>query len=116
MKTVDFSETIATSDLKGRRSRLLIEFTKGCEGQGHFSTIYFLGVVYFVLYRAKLSGEHLQDHWSAGSTDLCYTVANILTKSYQYSITFNMLLHALFSIIFTCSIKCKNRRITITNR
>ena len=28
MKTVDFSETIAASDLKGRRSRHLIEFTK----------------------------------------------------------------------------------------
>ena len=36
MKTVDFSETIAASDLKGRRSRHLIEFTKVCEGQGHF--------------------------------------------------------------------------------
>ena len=28
MKTVDFSETIAASDLKGSRSRHLIEFTK----------------------------------------------------------------------------------------
>ena len=31
MKTVDFSETIAASDLKGRRSRHLIEFMKICE-------------------------------------------------------------------------------------
>ena len=31
MKTVDFSETIAASDLKGSRSRHLIEFMKVCE-------------------------------------------------------------------------------------
>ena len=40
MKTVDFSKTIAASDLKSRRSRHLIEFTKVCEGQGHFFTTY----------------------------------------------------------------------------
>ena len=28
---MDFSETIAASDLKGSRSRLLIEFMKVCE-------------------------------------------------------------------------------------
>ena len=31
MKTVDFSETIAASDLKGSRSRHLFEFMKVCE-------------------------------------------------------------------------------------
>ena len=31
MKTVDFSETIAASDLKVSRSRQLIEFIKDCE-------------------------------------------------------------------------------------
>ena len=31
MKTVDFSEMIAASDLKGSRSRHLIEFMKICE-------------------------------------------------------------------------------------
>ena len=31
MKTVDFSETIAASDMKGSRSRQLIEFMKVCE-------------------------------------------------------------------------------------
>ena len=31
MKTVDFSETIAASDLNGSRSRQLIEFMKVCE-------------------------------------------------------------------------------------
>ena len=36
------------------------------EGQGHFLTIYFPGFVCFVLYLAKISGEHLQDHWSSG--------------------------------------------------
>ena len=31
MKAMDFSETIAVSDLKGSRSRHLIEFMKVCE-------------------------------------------------------------------------------------
>ena len=31
MKTVDFSETIAASDLKGSSSRNIIEFMKICE-------------------------------------------------------------------------------------
>ena len=37
------------------------------EGQGHFFIIYFPGFVCFVLYKAKISGERLQDHWSSGS-------------------------------------------------
>ena len=36
------------------------------EGQGHFFTIYFPDFVCFVLYKAKISGERLQDHWSSG--------------------------------------------------
>ena len=36
------------------------------EGQGHFLTIYFPGFVCFVLYKATISGERLQDHWSSG--------------------------------------------------
>ena len=36
------------------------------EGQGHFFTIYFPGFVCFVLYKAKISGKRLQDHWSSG--------------------------------------------------
>ena len=36
------------------------------EGQGHFFTIYFPGFVSFVLYKATISGERLQDHWSSG--------------------------------------------------
>ena len=41
MKTVDFSETIAASDLKVSRSRHLIEYMKilSIEGQGHFLTL-----------------------------------------------------------------------------
>ena len=41
MKTVDFSETIAASDLNGRRSRHLIEYMKtvSIEGQCHFLTL-----------------------------------------------------------------------------
>ena len=62
MKAVDFSETIAASDLKGRRSKHLIEFTKVYEGQGHFFTICFPGFVCSVLYWAEISGERSQDH------------------------------------------------------
>ena len=40
MKTVDFSETIAASDLKVNRSRHLIELMNvSIEGQGHFLTL-----------------------------------------------------------------------------
>ena len=52
MKTVNFSETIAASDLKVGRCRQLIEFMKVCEYWSllHFFTIYFPGFVCFVLY------------------------------------------------------------------
>ena len=39
MKTVDFSETIAASDLKGSRSRHLIRRYMSIEVQGHFLTL-----------------------------------------------------------------------------
>ena len=39
MKKVDFSETIAASDLKGSRSRHLIRRYVSIEGQGHFLTL-----------------------------------------------------------------------------
>ena len=41
MKTMDFSETIAASDLKVGRSKHLNEFMKmwSIEGQGHFLTL-----------------------------------------------------------------------------
>ena len=41
MKTVDFSETIAASDLKVSRSSHLIEYMRNVsiEGQGHFLTL-----------------------------------------------------------------------------
>ena len=62
MKTVDFSTTIAASDLTVGRCRQLIEFMMvSIEGQGHLFTIYFPGFVCFVI-----SGERLQDHWSSG--------------------------------------------------
>ena len=41
------------------------------EGQGHFFTIYFPGFVCFLLYKAKISGERLQDHWSSGLFLIC---------------------------------------------
>ena len=39
MKTVDFSETIAASDLKRRRSSNLIRRYVSIEGQDHFLTL-----------------------------------------------------------------------------
>ena len=39
MKTVDFSELIAASDLKGSRSRHLIRRYVSIEGQGHCLTL-----------------------------------------------------------------------------
>ena len=39
MKTVDFTETIAASDLKGSRSRHQIRRYVSIEGQGHFLTL-----------------------------------------------------------------------------
>ena len=36
------------------------------KGQGHFLTLNFPGFVCFVLYKTKISGERLQDHWSSG--------------------------------------------------
>ena len=52
MKTVDFSETIAASDLKVSRCRQLLSLRSymSIEGQGHFFTIYFSGFICFVLY------------------------------------------------------------------
>ena len=73
MKTVDFSETIEACDLKVGRYRQLIDFMRyvSIEGQGHFFTIYFPGFVCFVLYKATISGERLQDHWSSGLLNYC---------------------------------------------
>ena len=51
------------------------------EGQGHFFTIYFPGIVCFVLYLAKISGERLQDHWSSGCADQLRTLVSIATVS-----------------------------------
>ena len=39
MKTVDFSETIAASDLKGSRSKHVIRRYVSIEGQGHFLSL-----------------------------------------------------------------------------
>ena len=39
MKTVDFSETFAASDLKVSRNRHLIDYMKICEFGGHFLTL-----------------------------------------------------------------------------
>ena len=52
VKTVDFSETIAASDLKVGRCRQLIEFMKLCEYRRSRSFLYhiFPDFVCFVLY------------------------------------------------------------------
>ena len=53
MKTADFSESIAASDLKVGRCGQIIEVMYAgyvsTEGQGHFFTLYFPGFVCFVL-------------------------------------------------------------------
>ena len=65
MKTVDFSETIAASDLKVGRCRQLIEFMKLCEYRRSRSFLYHI-FSRFCMSCAKISGERLQDHWSSG--------------------------------------------------
>ena len=65
---MDFSDTIAASDLKVGRCRKLIEFMKVCEYGRPRSFLYHIFSRFrcFVLYKATISGEHLQDHWSSG--------------------------------------------------
>ena len=65
MKTVNFSETIAASDLKVGRCRQLIEFMKLCEYRRSRSFLYHI-FSRFCMSCAKISGERLQDHWSSG--------------------------------------------------
>ena len=89
VETEDFSETIAASDLKGRRSRHLIEFTNVCEGRCHFSTIYFPGFVCFVLYWAKISGERLLDHWSSGFIFPCLSKKEVAKNSCRKRLIIN---------------------------
>ena len=52
------------------------------EGQGHFFTIYFPGFVCFVIYKATISGERLQDRWSSG---LALFVLQLLVYIYMYT-------------------------------
>ena len=47
------------------------------EGQCHFFTIYFPGFVCFVLYKATISGERLQDHWSSGVSFFTHLLAHL---------------------------------------
>ena len=53
------------------------------EGQGHFFTVYFPGFVCFVLYKAKISGERLQDHWSSGFSLLWLYLGNSQVSIYR---------------------------------
>ena len=63
METEDFSETIAASDLKGRRSRHLIEFTKVCEVK-----VISLPYIFQVLYVLCFTGPRYQlsVYWTIG--------------------------------------------------
>ena len=56
------------------------------EGQGRFFTIYFPGYVCFVLYKAKISGERLQDHWSSGLGSYQH---EILNNGFVYTVAYN---------------------------
>ena len=74
MKTVDFSETIAASDLKVGRCRQLIEFMKLCEYRRSRPFLYHIFsrfCMFCALLKAKISGKRLQDHWSSGSDFVC---------------------------------------------
>ena len=53
MKIVDFSETIAASDLKGSRSRHLIRRFVSIEGQGCVHTKIQTGLSQKLLYRSE---------------------------------------------------------------
>ena len=53
------------------------------EGQGHFFTVYFPGFVCFVLYKAKISGERLQDQWSSGYEDLTKIISSPEPKAHR---------------------------------
>ena len=59
------------------------------EGQGRFFAIYFPGFICFVLYKTKISGERLQDHWSSlvllfnkNRENVLFFVCFILTSNY----------------------------------
>ena len=58
------------------------------EGQGHFLTIYFPGFVCFVLYKANILGERLQNHWSSGS---CLTFYYAFSLKYCTNLLFGLL-------------------------
>ena len=57
------------------------------EGQGHFLIIYFPGFVCFVLYKATLSGERLQDHWSSGYYILGGNLGSLLYRDVSVMVT-----------------------------
>ena len=59
MKTVDFSETIAASDLKGRRSRHLIDYMKICE---YWRSMSFLRPWPKVVYIQKFKLDSLRNY------------------------------------------------------
>ena len=46
------------------------------EGQGFFFSIYFPVFLCFVLYKANISGQRLQDHWTSGNWILCIFAGN----------------------------------------
>ena len=49
------------------------------EGQFNFFTICFTCFVCFVLYKAKISDERLQDHWSSGNWNLFLFAGNLIS-------------------------------------
>ena len=67
MKSVDFSETIAASDLKVGRCRQLIEGMKVCEFlKVKVISLPYIFQVLYILCFTKPIFERLQDHWSSG--------------------------------------------------
>ena len=106
MKTVDFSETIAACDLKVGRCRQLIEFMKLCEYRRSRSFLYhiFSRFCMFCAYKAKISGERLQDHWSSGfriTSKLSITGLEKMTSHVKRKLAFYLIGERL---VYPCSV------------
>ena len=63
---MDYLEIIASCDLEfGLLGKLNDEMKENVKSMSRFAQPFYL--VFVCLYKAKISGEHLQDHWSSGS-------------------------------------------------
>ena len=78
---MDFSDTIAASYLKVGRCRQPIKFMKVCEYLRSWSFLYLIFsrfCMFCAKYKATISGERLQDHWSSGLKDFQMLLADTI--------------------------------------